>query len=227
VNWHLNEIKKPYIILSAAMTIDGKIASRSGDPELSDEEDWKEVHKLRTQVDAIMVGKGTILKDDPKLHIKYFDHSGYHRIALDSNLTIPLDAKIVTYQQDIYPTIICTTENVAEPKTKSFEKKGVKIIRAGGGKRVSLKKLMPQLYELGMKSILLEGGGTLNWSFVKNNLIDEMRLTIAPWIVGGHDATSLVEGKGFEEMRDCPGYNLEDISHRDNYVTLTYKKSGS
>ena len=63
----MKEIKKPYIILSAAMTIDGKIASKSGDSELSDEVDWREVHKLRTQMDAIMVGKGTILKDNPKL----------------------------------------------------------------------------------------------------------------------------------------------------------------
>ena len=68
----LKEIKRPHVILSAAMTIDGKIATISGDPELSDENDWREVHKLRSQVDAIMVGKGTILKDNPKLHIKYF-----------------------------------------------------------------------------------------------------------------------------------------------------------
>ena len=68
--------KYPYVILSAAMTIDGKIASKIGDPDISDEEDWRAVHKLRTEVDAIMVGKGTILKDNPKLHIKYYDHNG-------------------------------------------------------------------------------------------------------------------------------------------------------
>ena len=79
-------MKKPYIILSAAMTIDGKIASKKGDPELSDEQDWVEVHKLRTNVDAIMVGKGTILKDNPKLRIKFHEHNGYSRIVVDLSL---------------------------------------------------------------------------------------------------------------------------------------------
>ena len=83
----MKEIRKPYIILSAAMTIDGKIATKTGDPELSDEEDWREVHKLRSTVDAIMVGKNTIIKDNPKLHIKYYEHNGYYRIVLDSNLS--------------------------------------------------------------------------------------------------------------------------------------------
>ncbi|MFO8017817.1 MAG: 2,5-diamino-6-(ribosylamino)-4(3H)-pyrimidinone 5'-phosphate reductase [Promethearchaeia archaeon] len=220
----MKEDKNPYIILSAAMTIDGKIASRTGDPELSDEQDWREVHKLRTNVDAIMVGKGTILKDDPKLHIKYYEHSGYYRIILDSNLSIPLEAKVVTYQQDLYPTIICTTENITPHKERNFQEKEITIIKAGKGKRVALPSLMPELYKKGIKSILLEGGGTLNWSFVKNDLIDEIRVTIAPWMVGGEDATSLVEGFGFGEMRDCPRYKVKDVAHRDGYVTLYYTR---
>ena len=103
------------------MTIDGKIATKKGDSELSDKDDWKEVHKLRTQVDAIMVGKGTILKDNPKLHIKYYNHKGYYRIILDSNLTIPLEFNVITFQQEIYPTIICTTDNVPLNKLKKFD----------------------------------------------------------------------------------------------------------
>ena len=77
----MKNAKKPYVILNAAMTIDGKISSKDGDSEISDEEDWKEVHKLRTQVDAIMVGKNTILKDNPKLHIKFYEHNGYYRTS--------------------------------------------------------------------------------------------------------------------------------------------------
>ncbi len=174
------------------MTIDGKIASRTGDPELSDEQDWKVVHELRSRIDAIMVGKETILKDDPKLHIKFHEHDGYYRIVLDSNLSIPLDSKVITFQQDTYPTIVCTTENVPREKVKKFEVKGVKIIKSGAGKRVNVAKLLPFLRDIGIKSILLEGGGNLNWSFIENDLIDEIRLTIAPWIVGGKNATTLV-----------------------------------
>ncbi len=221
---YLRENEKPYIILSAAMTIDGKIASKSGDPELSDEEDWKEVHKLRTQVDAIMIGKNTVLTDDPKLHIKYHQHDGYYRIILDSKLLIPLSSKVITFQPELYPTIICTTENVSPQRIKEFQEKNVKIIQSGKGKRVDIVKLMPKLSKLGIKSILLEGGGTINWSFVKNKLIDEVRLTIAPWIVGGKEAVSLVEGKGFEFMKHSLKFELVSVKHRANYVILKYKR---
>lgn len=217
-------LSKPYLILSAAMTIDGKIASKAGDPELSDEEDWREVHKLRTEVDAILVGKGTILKDDPKLHIKYYDHSGYYRIVIDSNLSIPLKSNVITFQPDTYPTIICTTENIPKERIKEFESNKVKIVQAGKGSRVDLLKLMPLLSELGIKSILLEGGGTLNWSFINDDLIDEMRLTIAPWVVGGKEATSLVEGEGFDSMLKAPRFILTNVRSRDNYIILRYTR---
>ena len=220
----MKEVNKPYVILSAAMTIDGKIASRAGDPELSDEQDWKEVHKLRTQVDAIMVGKGTILKDNPKLHIKYYENKGYYRIVVDSNLSIPIDSKVIDFQPETYPTIICTTENAPAEKIREFEAKNIKIIKSGIGNQVDIVKLMSQLYDLKIKSILLEGGGTLNWSFIKNNLVDEIRITIAPWIVGGKDAISLVEGEGFEKMVQAPRFKLIDVVNRDNYVILKYKK---
>lgn len=220
----MKEIKKPYVILSAAMTIDGKIASKTGDPELSDEADWREVHKLRANVDAIMVGKGTILKDDPKLHIKYFKHKGYYRIVVDSNLSIPKESNVINFQPQIYPTIICTTENASLERIKDFESKNVKIVKAGTGQKVDLKKLMPILLDRGIKSILLEGGGTLNWSFVELDLIDEMRLTISPWIIGGKDATSLVEGEGFEKMTQGRKFKLLKADKRDNYVILRYKR---
>ncbi len=206
------------------MTIDGKIASRTGDPELSDEEDWKEVHKLRSTVDAIMVGKGTILKDNPKLHIKFYEHNGYYRIVVDSNLSIPIDSNIIDFKPKIYPTIICTTENAPQDKIKKFQAKNVKIIKAGTGKQVDLSKLLPLLYDIGIKSILLEGGGTLNWSFIKENLVDELRITIAPWIVGGKEAVSLVEGKGFDKMKQAHRFKLTSINNRNNYVILIYKK---
>jgi 2,5-diamino-6-(ribosylamino)-4(3H)-pyrimidinone 5'-phosphate reductase len=220
----MSNYKRPYIILSAAMTIDGKIASQRGDPELSDEQDWKEVHKLRSNVDAIIVGKNTILKDNPKLHIKFHNHKGYYRIVVDSNLKIPLDSKVICFQPEIYPTIICTTEYVPIEKIKAYEAKNIKIIRSGTGKKVNLVELMSKLYEYGIHSLLLEGGGTLNWSFIKNHLIDEIRLTIAPWIVGGKNAVSLVDGEGFKKMIQSPRFNLINIKNRDNYVILHYKR---
>lgn len=215
---------KPYIILSAAMTIDGKIASREGDSEISDEKDWKEVHKLRTKVDAIMVGKNTILVDNPKLHIKFYSHSGYYRIVVDSNLTIPINSNIITYQPDVYPTIICTTENVPNDKINEYKAKNVNIITSGKEDRVNIGVLLPKLYQMGIKSILLEGGGNLTWSFIKENLVDEIRLIIAPWIIGGKEAISLVEGEGFLRMKNAPRYRLSKVKTRKNYLKLKFLK---
>ena len=223
----LKETDKPHVILSAAMTIDGKIATISGDPELSDEKDWREVHKLRSQVDAIMVGKGTILKDNPKLHIKYFKHKGYYRIIIDSNLSIPIDSNVIIYQPELYPTIICTTKNVPMKKIKEYESKKVKILQYGDGKQVDLTKMVLDLSTMGINSMLLEGGGNLNWSFIKHDLIDEMRLAIAPWIVGGKDAITLVEGVGFEKMKQGRKFKLLKVYKRDNYIVLKYRREES
>lgn len=223
-NRFMKTFNRPYIILSAAMTIDGKITSKGGDTEISDQKDWKEVHKLRTKVDAIMVGKNTIIADNPKLHIKFYSHSGYFRIVVDSNLTIPLDSKVITYQPNLYPTIICTTENVAIDRINEYRSKNINIINSGKKERVDLKTLLPKLYQMGIKSILLEGGGTLNWSFIKENLVDEIRLTIAPWIVGGQDAVTLVEGDGFFTMKEAPQYDLIKVKTRKNYLKLKFLK---
>ncbi|MFX1456994.1 MAG: 2,5-diamino-6-(ribosylamino)-4(3H)-pyrimidinone 5'-phosphate reductase [Promethearchaeota archaeon] len=220
----MRENEKPYIILSAAMTIDGKIASKTGDPEISDEDDWKKVHKLRTEVDGIMVGKGTIIKDNPKLHIKFHEHQGYRRIVIDSNLTIPIDSNVILFQPETYPTIICTTENVPIKRIHLYEEKGVNIVQAGKGEQVDLIKLMPILKNLGINSIVLEGGGILNWSFIENDLIDEIRLTVAPWIIGGENATSLVEGVGFDKMMEARKFNLLEVKSLKNYVILKYKR---
>jgi 2,5-diamino-6-(ribosylamino)-4(3H)-pyrimidinone 5'-phosphate reductase len=217
-------LNKPYIILNAAMTIDGKIASKEGDTDISDDRDWKEVHKLRTKVDAIMVGKNTILADNPKLHIKFYSHSGYYRIVVDSNLVTPIESNVITYQPDLYPTIICTTENVSIDKINKYKSKNVNVITSGQKKRVDINVLLGKLYKMGIKSILLEGGGNLNWSFIKENLVDEIRLTIAPLIIGGQDAISLVEGDGFSRMKDAPRYQLSKVKTRNNYMKLKFLK---
>ena len=106
----------------------------------------------------------------------------------------------------------------------TYEDLGVQIIKTGAGKRVDLIKLLPILKTFGINTILLEGGGTLNWSFIQNNFIDEIRLTIAPWIVGGKEAISLVEGIGFEEVKNSPRFDLFDVKIRTYYITLSYLK---
>lgn len=206
------------------MTIDGKIASKTGDPEISDQEDWMAVHKLRTEVDAIMIGKCSIISDNPKLHIKFYDHKSYYRIVLDSTLSIPIESNVVRYKPEIYPTIIATTENASVERIREFESNNIEIIKSGTGSRVDIIKLMPILYQKGIRRILLEGGGNLNWSFIRENIVDEIRIFIAPWMVGGKDAISLVEGEGFAKMIESPRYSLINVTSRNNYVILKYRK---
>lgn len=216
---------KPYVLLSCAMSIDGKIATYTGDNELSDEEDWKLVHKLRTECDAIMVGKNTILKDDPKLHIKFYEPTRLTRVIVDSSFSIPLTSKVFSYKLKTYPTIIAITDHALRSKIEKAKLKNIRFINTGSEKQVNLKKLMEELYQHGIKKILLEGGGALNWSMLKDCLVDEIRIFIAPIIVGGKNAVSLVEGRGAERIVDGFKFKLQNVLKRDNYVILNYFKA--
>ncbi len=216
---------KPYVLLSCAMSIDGKIATYTGDTEFSDEVDWKLVHKLRTEYDAIMVGKNTILKDDPKLHIKFYEPTKLIRVIVDSFFSIPLTSKVLSYKLETYPTIIAITDHALKPKMEKAKLRNIRFINTGSEKLVNLKKLMVELYQHGIKKILLEGGGSLNWSMIKDCLVDEIRIFIAPIIVGGKNAVSLVDGLGVKRIVEGFKFNLQNVLKRDNYVVLHYLKA--
>lgn len=213
---------RPYVILNAAMSLDGKISTFSGDTEFSDEIDWKRVHKLRADVDGILVGIGTIIKDDPKLRVKFYKGNP-NRIVVDSKLKIPLESKVVTFEIDKYHTIIGTTEQAPNEKVEVLEKSGVEIIICGPGPQVNLVYFMEKLRNKGIRSILLEGGGTLNFSMFEQNLVDEIRISIAPVIVGGKTSTSLVDGGGFNKIKEAINLKLIKMEKLGRNLLLTYK----
>jgi len=189
------------------MSIDGKISTITGDVELSSKEDWIRVHKLRSEMDGIMVGINTIIKDNPKLRIKFFKRKTgkLHRIIVDSQLRIPLNSKVLNFELDNYPTIIITTTNAPENKVNQIKRMNseINIIKCGSNNKVDLKIMVEKLKSLGINKILLEGGGTLNFSMLKNRLVDELRIAIAPVIIGGKNAITLVEGYGFEKISNA------------------------
>lgn len=190
---------RPYVIMNAGMTLDGKIATVARDVKISGEEDLKRVHEIRKRVDAIMVGIGTVLDDDPRLTVhKVESERNPVRVVADSKLRIPLSARILNREA---PTVIFTTQKCDREKARKIEALGHRVIIAGEEK-VDLKKAMKVLYEMGVKTLLLEGGGNLNFSMLKLGLVDEVSVAIAPVIVGGRDAVSLVEGEGFEKIED-------------------------
>ncbi|MEM3586584.1 MAG: 2,5-diamino-6-(ribosylamino)-4(3H)-pyrimidinone 5'-phosphate reductase [Candidatus Jordarchaeaceae archaeon] len=213
-------MRRPYVILSAAMSVDGKIVTRGGDSAFSDEEDWKRVHKLRSEVDAIMVGINTILSDDSKLTSK--QGRSPIRIVVDSKARTPPNARVITVRPEIQ-TIIAVTSKAPPERVANLEKKGAKIIVCGEGAQVDLEKLMEKLFELGVRKLMLEGGGNLNWGMLSRGLVDEIRVAVAPVIVGGIDAITLVEGEGVASVSEGINLELVSIERVGKCLVLTYK----
>lgn len=213
-------MKKPYVILSAAMSVDGKIATREGDSALSDEEDWKRVHKLRSEVDAIMVGINTILKDDSKLTSK--QGKSPIRVVVDSKARTPPNARVITVRPEI-ETIIAVTSKAPPERISNLQKKGAKILICGDEEHVDLEILMEKLFNMDVKKLMLEGGGNLNWGMLSKGLVDEIRIAIAPVIVGGINAVTLVEGEGFAHVLEGVNLELVNIEKVGKCLVLTYK----
>ncbi len=207
--------------MNSAISVDGKICTRTGESDISSDLDLKRVHKLRCVVDGILVGISTVLKDDPLLSIRFIKCAKTKknpvRVIIDSNARIPLDSKIVRTAKDI-ETIVVVTKGAPKNKLELLRANKLKIIVSGErGKKVNLKKAFEQLEtKFGIKKILVEGGGEINWSIVKNNLVDELIVNISPLIVGGRDAVTLIEGKGFDKIKKCLRLDLSKIHKRNN-----------
>ena len=193
--------QKPYVLMKYAMTLDGKIASHTGKSQwISGEESRTYVHRERHLYSAIMVGVGTVLADDPMLNCRIEGLTSPIRIVCDSGLGTPLSAKIVQTAKE-YSTIIatCVTD---EGKLAPYRECGCEIITtpASSDGKVELNLLMEELGRRKIDSLLLEGGGELNWSMLKAGLVNKVQAFVSPMIMGGHTAKGPVGGTGF----DCP-----------------------
>ena len=216
------EKSKPYVILSAATSVDGKIATRAGDSNLSSKQDKVRLHKLRSKVDAILVGKNTVLLDNPLLTVRYARGKNPIRIILDSKGTISKKSKILQTSDKI-PTIIAVSKKISKSNFDKLCKFPVEIITAGKNS-VDIKLLLKKLSNKKINTILVEGGGTVNWEFIKHNLFDELIITLSPFLIGGNDAISFVRGRGFEKISNSPNLRLKSIKRLKNHVVLYYVK---
>lgn len=214
---------RPYVILSAATSLDGKIATKSGDSRFSSGKDKIRVYRLRATVDAILVGKNTVNRDDPILTVHQVKGKNPIRIILDSRATISTKSRIIKTCNKI-PTIIAVSKKASNKNLEKLRKFPLKVI-VSGNSIVNIKKLLKTLWKLKIKKILVEGGGTVNWEFVNQNLFDEIIVTITPFLVGGKDAVSIIEGKGFSKIVKSRKLKLEKILHLENEVILCYAKS--
>lgn len=211
------------MILNAAMSIDGKISTRRNDSSFSSRKDWIRVHKLRSSVDGIVVGISTVLKDNPMLNVRYYSKGKNPvRIIIDSRARIPLNSRIIRSSKKIQ-TIVGTTRNAPIRKIKSLKKVGVQVLITGK-RKVNIKSLFQQLESLGLKRILIEGGGEINWSVLKIGLVNELIVSISPVVVGGRNAKTLVEGEGISNITDGIKLKLIRIlTNNKNEIVLFYK----
>lgn len=229
----LNEIffhyitkKMPYVAMKYAMTLDGKIASFTGDSKwITGEEARRHVHLLRKKYSAILAGIGTVQKDDPMLNCRLADSVDPVRVICDSHLNISLESQIVKTAGDI-KTIVAYVEGESLKKD-ALVAAGVELLPCGENDKVDFSKLMKELGGRGIDSVLIEGGGKIHGAALKSGMINRVYSYIAPKLIGGAGARSPVEGDGFPLMRQALEMEETEILEfgKDICITGRVKKS--
>lgn len=197
--------QEPFVLLKAAMTLDGKIATATGESKwITGEASRTAVHELRNSYLGIMVGIETIIKDDPQLTCRLIDGRNPIIIVVDSTLRIPLDSQIINSGSKVIIATVKGTENIAEDKVRKLEALGVQVLFIEEHKcRVNLKQLIIQLGRLGIDSILLEGGAEVNASALEAGIVDKVQFYIAPKIIGGRQGKTPVAGVGIAQLEEA------------------------
>jgi len=213
---------RPYVILNAAMTLDGKIATAAGDSKISCKEDLDRLHRLRAGVDAIMVGVGTVLADDPSLTVRRVHGKNPIRVVIDGEARTPLNARVMDNSAE---TIVAVSKKAKGEKLEKLRAAGAEVV-LGGKNEVDLRRLLEELRSRGVRKLLLEGGSGLNWEMLRRGLVDEVRVAVAPCIVGGAKAKSLVGGVGFAKVLKGVKLKLSKVGRVGSDLLLIYRVVG-
>lgn len=202
---------RPYIVLKYAMSLDGKIATSTGDSKWITGEDSRQyVHQLRHEYDGILVGVNTVLSDDPYLTTRGIKHGqDPHRIILDTHGRTP--EKYIYERPTKARTIICLGEHVEDKRVKGYLKNGFEVIQVPllDG-QLDTHDILKRLYDLGIYSVLIEGGATIHGHFMDQKLVNKVICFVAPKMIGGHQALSPIGGEGISLMDQAQV--LDDIS---------------
>lgn len=209
----LNEIfikyittRLPFVVMKIAMSLDGKIATADGESQwITGSQAREYTHQLRDRYDAIMVGVGTVLADNPSLTTRLPNGEGRDpvRIILDSRARTPVSSRVVT-QSSKAPTIIAVAEGAPEVKLQALRDAGLEIIEVSSNEDgINLNSLLQKLEQRGLTSLLVEGGAQVNGSFVKNNLVDKVYWFVAPKLIGGAKAPGPIGGTGVDSLQDA------------------------
>ena len=228
VFFHYITTKTPYVVMKYAMTLDGKIATKTGASKwITGEATRAEVQHMRHRYMGIMAGIGTVIADDPMLNVRVEGWKSPIRILCDSGLRIPLDGQIVK-SAGKYRTIVAYADSEnTEAKRKRLHEMGVETICCPDeNNQVDLKKLMKYLGEEGIDSILLEGGGTLNDSALRAGIVQEVQAFIAPKLFGGMNSKTPVEGIGVRFPSEAVKLKCTDICQIGEDIRITCQVCG-
>ncbi len=204
----------PFVTLKAAVTLDGRIAGRSGDSKwITSEKARKEAHRLRVRSDAILVGVGTVLKDDPQLTVREVRGPDPIRVVLDSNLRTPARSKLVVHDSKS-PTLIFHALDVKESRKRSLVRSNVELIgvRRAEMNGLNLKSVLRELARRGVVRLLVEGGSRIHGAFLEYRLADRVAIFVAPRILGDTRAIPFADGRGSKKLEDA--WQLEGIETR-------------
>lgn len=232
VFFHYITTKTPYVVLKFAMTLDGKIATRTGASKwITGEAARNHVHQLRGRYAGILAGIGTVLADDPMLNCRIDGAHQPLRIILDSHLRIPMGSRLVRSAKEYPLLIVCNESNrdreEGASRIQKLEEAGAKVwtLPEKNG-HPDLNVLMQRLGEEKIDSVLIEGGGTVNEAALKAHIVHHVYAYIAPKIFGGEDAKTPVEGSGIRLPQECAQLRLAKITVLLNDMLLEYDVEG-
>lgn len=219
VFFHYMTTGTPYVTLKAAMSLDGKIATRTGDSKwISSEVSRAEVHQQRRRHDAILVGVGTVLADNPSLTVRLEGGAKQpKRIILDTHLRTPLEATVVT--DGLAETMILTGHTIDEAKASQMQEKGVSVIQLPDTPR-NLDQVLTVLAEAGVTSVYVEGGAEVHGQFLQKKAFQELILYIAPKLIGGRLAPTAFGGEGFAFMTEVLDLEIMEMERSGPDIKL-------
>ncbi len=215
------------VTVGGLMSVDGKIApaDRVGRKfsRFMTARHQRMLHTIRSKVDAIVVGVDTVIADNPSLTVRKVKGKNPLRVVLDSKARTPLESKILGREAS---TVIAVTKHAPEGRVKLLRRK-VEVLVLRGSQRVDLKELLGELKKRGIHSVLVEGGGEARWGFFKEGLVDELFVWVVPYIWGGRDAPTLVDGEGFLQEADAIPLKLKSTKVVDRTLILSFHVEGN
>jgi diaminohydroxyphosphoribosylaminopyrimidine deaminase/5-amino-6-(5-phosphoribosylamino)uracil reductase len=220
---------RPYVTLKMAMTLDGKLAARGGRSRwITSEASRREGYALREEYDALLVGVNTVLADDPRLlrHLGLNPNPRLTRVVLDTSLRTPCDCALLEkYPEDV---VVFCLEGSPAGRRRELERRGVTVVEVGDDQRgrCDLRQVLRRLASNGTSSVLVEGGGEVHWSFLREGLAHRVHAFVAPLVLGGREATPSVGGPGFASPQEAVRLHFVDVRRLEGDLVIQAEVQG-